>query len=129
MENNFDQALEVDVLAAALSIERQESGNLLELLARKLQLALPRNTQVKRQWFGLGAIKTVTLCFEDCHYQISREHYGSLTAKTIKVIRGVSIKTTEISTEEWSQQVAQALAQMAVRNAQIRDALSKFTLG
>jgi hypothetical protein len=129
MADNFDQALEVDILAAALMIDRRESGDMLELLSRKLKLSLPQNIQVQRQWFGLGAIKTVTLCFDDFHYQISREPYGSITARVITVIRGVKIKTTEISTAEWSQAVAQALTQIANRNAQVRDALTKFVLG
>ncbi len=129
MKENIEQSLEVDVLAAALSIDRRESGDLLELLARKFKRFLPRNTQVQRNWFGFGAIKTVTLCFDDYHYQISRERYGAIAAKTIKVIRGVSIKTTEISTAEWSQQVAQALAKIAARDAEVRNALSQFILG
>jgi hypothetical protein len=129
MEDNFNQALEVDVLAAALSIDRQESGDLLELLARKLKLFLPRNTEVQRTWFGFGAIKIITLCFDDYHYQISRERYGSLAARMITVIRGVSIKTTEITTAEWSQQVAKALAEIAARDAEVRNALSQFILG
>lgn len=129
MEDNYNQTLEVDVLAAALSIDRQESGELLELLVRKLKRFLPRNTQVQRSFFGFGAIKTVTLCFDDYHYQISRERYGSIAARMIKVIRGVSIKSTEISLEEWSQKVAEALAQTAARDAKVRDALSQFILG
>lgn len=129
MEDNLDQALEVDVLAASLSLERQDSGDILEMLARKLQGSLPQNTQVKRNLLGLGAIQSITLCFDDYHYQISRERYGSIVARTIKLIRGVSIKTTEISTQEWSQQVAQALAQKAANNTQFNQALNKFILG
>jgi hypothetical protein len=129
MENNLDQALEVDVLAAALSLDRRDSGDILELLARKLQGSLPQNTQIKRKLLGLGAIESITLCFDDYHYQISRERYGSIVARTIQVIRGISIKTTEISTEAWSLAVAQALARMAANNAQFNDALSKFIRG
>ena len=129
MEDKFNQALEVDILASALSIHRQESGELLELLVKKLKRFFPHNTQVRRNWFGFGAIKTVTLCFDDYHYQISRERYGSIAARMIKVIRGVGIKTTEITLDEWSQQVAKALAEIAARDAQVRNALSQFILG
>ncbi|WP_413174070.1 hypothetical protein [Anabaena azotica] len=129
MTDNFDQGLEVDVLAASLSLERQESGDILLLLARKLQLSLPKNTQIQRQWFGLGAIKSITLCFDDYHYEISRQRYGEITAKVIKIVGGVKIKTTEITTTEWSQAVAQTLAEKANNNTQMREALSKFTLG
>jgi hypothetical protein len=129
MTDNFDQGLEVDILAASLSLERQESGDILLLLARKLQLSLPKNTQIQRQWFGLGTIKTITLCFDDYHYEISRQRYGEITAKVIKIVGGIKIKTTEITTTAWSQAVAQTLAQKANNNTQMRDALSKFILG
>jgi hypothetical protein len=71
----------------------------------------------------------VTLCFDDYHYQVSRERYSGLSAKAIKVVRGVKIKTTELPTTEWSRQVAEALAGMAVQNAEVRDALTRFVVG
>lgn len=129
MTDNFDQGLEVDILAASLSLERQESGDILLLLARKLQLSLPKNTQIQRQWFGFGAITNIILCFDDYHYEISRQRYGEITAKVIKIVGGVKIKSTEVSTTEWSQLVAQKLAEKANNNSQMRDALNKFILG
>lgn len=126
---SLDLALEVDVLAASLSLDRQESGDLLSLLALKLKGGLPHNTQVEKGWMGMGAVQSVTLCFDDAHYQISRGQYGSLVAKVIKVVRGVKIKTTEIPAAEWSQQVAAALASAAKQDANMRHALNRFVLG
>jgi len=128
MEEHFNQALEVDILAASLSLERQESGDLLELLVQKLKPILPRNTQVKRALLGLGEVTSVTLCFEDYHYQISRERYGAIATKVLKIVGGVSIKTTTIPTSEWSQAVAQALSKMAAQDAQVRHALNQLIL-
>ncbi len=129
MTDDLNLALEVDVLAASLSLDQRESGDLLTLLAQKFEKGLPRNTQVERRLFGLGAVYTVTLCFDDYHYQVSREQYGDLSAKVIKVVRGIKIKTTELPTAEWSQQVAEALARMAVQNAEVREALTRFVVG
>lgn len=129
MADDLDLALKVDVLAASLSLDRRESGDLLTLLAQKLKSGFPRNTQVERRLFGLGAVYTVTLCFDDYHYQVSRGQYGDLSAKLTKVVRGVKIKTTEMPTGEWSQQVAEALARLAVQNAEVRDALTRFVGG
>ncbi|MDZ8052716.1 MAG: hypothetical protein RMX68_015850 [Aulosira sp. ZfuVER01] len=129
MTDNFDQELEVEILSAALTIERQETGDILKLLAFKLQRALPQNTQVQRQWFGLGAVTAVTLCFNDHHYQINRDRYGSITAKVMKLVGGVKIKTTEVSVTEWRQAVAATLVQVSSRNTEMREALSKFILG
>jgi hypothetical protein len=129
MTEDLDQALTVDILAAALSTDRQASGDLLSLLAKKFAGGLPRNTQVRRSWFGYGAVQAVIICFEDCQYEISREKYGSVVAKSIEVVRGVKIKTTQMSLTEWSQAIAQTLAQKALQNAEVRDGLQRFIVG
>lgn len=126
--DDFDQALEVDVLAAALALDRAETGDLVTLLAQKLTGILPRNTHVKRGLLGLGEIQTVTLDLNEDVYEIDRSRDGSLTAKAIKVVRGVKIKTTELTTAEWSQAVARSLSQIAIRDARFRDGLDRFVL-
>jgi hypothetical protein len=129
MEENLEQALAVDVLAAVLRMDSQESGDLLEFLAQKFKQSLPKNTQIQRGFLGMGAIKQLTICFDEHHYQISRERYGSFTPKVIKVVRGVVIKTTEVGMEQWNNEVAQELARLAQRSSEMRDALNKFAIG
>ncbi len=130
MEDNLEQALAVDVLAASLQMDKQESGDLLEFLAKKLQQSLPNNTQIQRGGFlGMGAIKQITIRFDENHYQINRERYGSFTPKIIKVVRGVVIKTTEISMEQWNNELALELSRLAQRSSEMRNALSKFVIG
>lgn len=129
MEENLDQALEVDVLAAGLRMDKQESGDMLESLAKRLQIILPNQILVKRELLGLGSVKEITVCFEDNHYQISRTRYGSLSAKIIKIVRSVVIKTTEVSMEQWNNEVAQNLARLAQNSAETRNALNKFING
>ncbi len=130
MEDNLDQALAVDVLAAALHMDKQESSDLLEFLAKKLQLSLPNNTQVKYSGFlGMGAIQQITIRFNENHYQINRERYGSFTPKVLKVVRGVVIKITEVSMEQWNDQLALELSHQAQRSGEMRNALSKFVIG
>ena len=130
MEDNLEQALAVDVLAASLQMDKQESGDLLEFLAKKLQQSLPKNTQIQRGgFFGMGAIKQITIRFDENYYQINRERYGSFTPKIIKVVRGVVIKTTEISMEQWNNELALELSRLAQRSSEMRNALSKFVIG
>jgi len=125
----LDPALEVDVLAAALHMDRQESGDLLEFLAKKLLLSLPQNTTVTRSGlFGGGAVKEITVRFDDYHYQIVRNQ-GAFKAFVLKLVRGVVLKTTEIPIDQWTEEVAQQLAVLATRSAQTRDALNKFVIG
>lgn len=132
MDDNLDQALEVDVLAAALRMDHQESGDLLEFLAKKLEQSLPQNTTVTRGGWFLSKehpVQQITVSFDDYQYQIIRERHTSFTAKVMKLVRGVVIKTTEIPIDQWTDEVAQQLAQLAQRSAQTRSALNKFVVG
>jgi len=132
MPEDFDQALQVDVLAASLRMEHQESGDLLEFLAKKLEQSLPQNTTVTRGGWFLSKdhpVQEITVRFNDYQYQILRERQGSLTAKVMKLVRGVVLKTTEIPIHQWTDEVAQQLAQLAENSAQTRRALNKFVIG
>ena len=132
MEENLDQALAVDVLAAALRMDHQESGDLLEFLAKKLEQSLPQNTTVTRGGWFLSKdhpVQEIKVCFEDYHYKIVREKRGLLTARVMKLVRGVVLKTTIIPVEQWTDEVAQHLAVLAERSGKTRIALNKFVLG
>ena len=132
MDDNLEQALAVDVLAAALRMDHQESGDLLEFLAKKLEQSLPQNTTVTRGGWLLSKehpVQEITVRFDDYQYQITRERHGLFRAKVMKLVRGVVLKTTEIPTDQWTDEVAQQLAQLAQSNAQTRNALNKFVIG
>ncbi len=131
MAEDLDPSLEVDVIAAGLRMDCQESGDLLEFLAKKLEQSLPQNTTVTRGGWFLSKehpVQEITVRFDNYHYQIVRRH-NSLTAKVMKLVRGVVLKTTEIPVEQWTEEVAQQLAQLAGYSAQTRSALNKFVLG
>jgi len=132
MEDNLDEALAVDVLAAALRMDHQESGDLLEFLAKKLEQSLPQNTTVTRGGWLLAKdhpVQEIIVRFEDYHYQIVREKRGSLTAKVMKLVRGVVLKTTIVPVDQWTEEVAQHLALLAEQSGQTRMALNRFVLG
>jgi hypothetical protein len=132
MGAEFDRSLEVDVLAAALRLDRDESGDLLEFLAQKLELSLPQQTTISRGGNFLSKqrpVKEIIVRFNDSHYQILRDRHGSVTAKVIQLVRGVAIKTTEMPIDVWTDQVAAQLTQLAAQSSQTRTALDKFVLG
>ncbi|MBD2773756.1 hypothetical protein [Iningainema tapete] len=124
----IEKELEVDILAAALGTNQQDNPELLGLLAKKLQQILPKNTRVKRRFFGLGSIQEITVFFDEYRFQVSRQRYGSLSAKVIKVVRGIVIKTTEIPFEQWNYEIAQELARLAQRSADTRNAIKKLVM-
>jgi hypothetical protein len=132
MTEAFDSSLEVDVLAAALRMDDQETGDLLEFLAQKLELSLPQSTTIARGGSFLAKkrlVKEITVRFNDYHYQIVRDRLGSPSAKVMKLVRGVVLKTTEIPVDQWIEEVAQQLVQLARQSSQARTALNKFVLG
>jgi hypothetical protein len=132
MENDLDKALEVDVLAAALKQDNQDSLDLLEFLAQKLELSLPQNTTVARGGWFLSKKRPVTeiiLRFEDYHYKIIRQENGSLLASSLKIVSGVALKTSIISLEQWTEEIAKKLVQLSSSSGQTLKALNKFVLG
>jgi len=58
-----------------------------------------------------------------------REKKGALTAREMKIVRGVTLSTKEVPTDKWVQDLAEALAQMAEKNKTTREALKKFVIG
>jgi hypothetical protein len=131
-EDDFDQALQLDVLAASLRADTVQSADLLEQLARMLQAAVPEAVTIKRSgWFMSKErpIEELDVKFDDSQYQIVREKHGSMTARSMKVVRGVVLKTTEISVEKCIEDILGALKLMSEKNAQTRRALNKFVLG
>ncbi len=132
MTDDLDPALQVDILAAALRMDHEDTKDLLEFLALKLEQSLPQATTVTRGggWFTKARpVTDIVVRFDDYHYQITREQHGSVTAKVLKVVRGVVLKTSEVPLEEWTGSIATQLAQVAERSTQTRQALNKFVLG
>ncbi len=131
-DNDYEQALQVDVLACSLQMDKSESGDLLEFLAAKLSSALPEETEITRGGWFLSASKPVTelsIKLGDQGFQIVREKRGAITARQMKIVRGVVLKTEEVPVDQWVQNLAAALANLAEKNSRTRAALQKFVIG
>lgn len=125
----MDDALEVDILAASLRMEGADAAGMMETLAKKLQMALPDNVTVTRGgWFlsSTRPVKDIIVRFEDNHFQLTKDKYGPVSAKQIKVVRGVALKTSDVTFDEWIKNLAEAMADLAGRNMQAREAMSKL---
>jgi hypothetical protein len=131
MQEDFDAALKMDVLTAALRMDKQQAKDLLEYLALKFQGCLPESTTIKRGGWILSAerpVEQLTIAFPDCQFQLERQKHGPVSAKIMKIVRGVVLKTTEVSVEEWTKQLAETLSQAASQNSATRDALQKLVM-
>lgn len=126
-----DRGLEADVFAATLEKGLQESQDLLEYLALKFDGPLSALLTVKRGG-GLFSkthpVEEITLRFPESHFQISRDRGGAFSAKVLKEVRGIVLKTTPVPVEEWLHRLAQELSRQAETSLSSRQALSRFVL-
>lgn len=126
-DDNF--ALEIDVLTSALNINSSDSQQMMELLAQKLEGALPHAVEVDREgsiFSGKKRVRSLTITFEEFQYQLVCEKNRKLSAKKLKVVRGIALKTVDIEFGQWVSDVAGELSKMAGESASARDALSKM---
>jgi hypothetical protein len=130
--DEFDQALEVDVLACSLRMEKEQSSDLMEYLALKLSGALPEDTAIVRGGWFLSSKRPVTeltLKLPDAGFQLTRDKRNHIDARILKIVRGVVLKTEEVSMEVWIMALAEALSKLAQKNSATRAALEKFVIG
>lgn len=131
MNGELGEPLPVDMLAASL---RADSGDLkafMEALAVKLEGALPGRVLVTRQsslFSREHPVREIAILFGDYQYRIRRERQGSITTERAKVVRDIVLKTDAIPMNQWTDELAQRLAEEAGQSAQARSALERFLL-
>ena len=126
-----DRGLEADVFAATLAKGLQESQDLLEFLAQKFDGPLSALLTVKRGgglFSKVHPVEELTLKFPQFHFQITRDRGGAFRAMILKEVRGVVLKSTPVSVDEWLQRLAQELSTQAEASVNSRQALSRFVL-
>jgi hypothetical protein len=132
MAEGLDRGLEADVLAATLRQGLEESRDLLEFLALKFEGPLSSLMSVRRKG-GLFSkehpIEELVIRFEERHFQMTREPQGFLSAKILKSVRGIVLKTSKVGQEDWLRELAAELALQAERSTLSREALARFILG
>jgi hypothetical protein len=131
MEDDVNEALQFETLAAALKLGRAEEKDLVESLAHMLTLSLPDRTSITRGGWLLSRekpIQELTIRFEDFHYRVTKEGSG-YSAKALKIVRGVALKTTDMELEACFKSIIEELTNLADKNAKARDALQRFVSG
>ncbi len=131
MDEAPDMGMEADVLSATLHAGLKEAQDLLDFLAQKFEGPLSHLIEVRRRGGLFGnkhAVEEITFKFEDRQLRITRESHGSFSAKSLKVVRGVVLKTNVVDIEQWIGELSQALARQAEKSESFRTALSRFVL-
>ena len=125
-----EEDLAFQIRSAELRQSLESSGDLLEGLATKLQLSLPEHTTIKRS--GLFSktkpVKELTVRFPERHFQVQRNASG-LSAQVMTVVRGVVLKSSEVSMDKWLEELSTQLNAMASESVQMRQILEHFVRG
>ncbi len=121
------------ILAASLAagLARELGGDremFLSLLVEALQPALGERLRVQRGggWFRRdGPIRRLELDMDAQRFFLDVGKSGALSATRQRVVRGIALKTEEISVEEWLQTVTSAVADYARTHREALDALKR----
>lgn len=125
------EPLQVDLLAASLRADTTDLKAFLEALAVKLEGAMPDNTVVARQnklFSREHPVREILITLDEYQYRISHEQQGPLLAQRAKVVRGIVLKTDQLSMDQWIGELAEGLARQAQTSSQARIALERFLL-
>jgi len=131
MENLPGGPLQMEMLAASLRADSTDNRAFLEALAAKLSGSLPNQTTVIRHssiFSREHPVKEIAVTMGDYQYRIGREKQGPIMTQRAKVVRGIVLKTEQISMDQWIDELAGALAHEAEHSAQARIALERFLL-
>jgi hypothetical protein len=131
MQNEPSQAMQVELYAASLRADYTDVGAFLEALAVKFEGALPTHTKVSRHaslFSRERPVKEIAVTLGEFQYRIGKERQGPLLAQRSHFVRGITLSSEQIAVEQWIEEVAEALAQLAEHNQQAHMALSRFLI-
>lgn len=131
-EDPMDSALQFEVLAATLKNDHGASRDMLEQLAKMLSASYPGGTTISRGGFFMSSnrpVNELTVRFDEWQFQINREKHGSFSARSMKLVRGVALKTNELPIDQCIEEIIKEIMKLADKNAQTKAALNKFIAG
>jgi hypothetical protein len=118
-----------DLDASALRADGADLSVFVEVLARKLEAALPAETEVRRRSKGLlsreKVVETIEVSLGDHRYVLQRERRG-VTASRAQEVRGVVIKRQPLELDAWVDALTSQLGELAAGSAAARAALDRL---
>jgi hypothetical protein len=130
MEDAISDDTDIDAIAAALRADTAESGTLLDVVALKLEDALPSLTEVDR-YSSLGRnrghVKRVQLTLGDKVFTLQRRHH--IEATVAHVVGGITLATDELDADVWLRDLIARMAELSADQTRIRQALDQLVLG
>jgi hypothetical protein len=100
-----------------------------EVLARKLEAALPTETEVRRRSKGLFSrekvVEAIEVTLGDQRYALQRQGRG-VTASRAQEVRGVVIKRQPLELDAWVEALTGQLRELAAGSAAARAAFERL---
>jgi hypothetical protein len=127
-DDDLEQRLSFDLVAAALRSDLADTPAFLEALAVRLEGALPSAVEVRRSSGLLGRrrqVRRVMLTLGDDRFTVEARGDG-LLAERAHVVRGITLRRDELSLAAWIDDLARALADHAATVAADRAAVERL---
>ena len=123
--------IDVELVAASLRASSSDLKAFVEVLAEKLERALPGRVQVERRSTRFLAkeklVDRIQCQLGDARYVLSTRN--GLEAQRAKAVRGVVLKTEQLSLDDWLGALAHDLAAEAETNEHAQLALQQLLVG
>jgi hypothetical protein len=137
--DSLPEAPPLDVRGAPLTARRfvdalgagaKRNRDVMNTVATRLYQAFPLLTEVDRGIFGAGPAKrvaiTVPLGNDRLRYALSLGRSGELETTCAKIVRGVTIRTEQVSFEAWAQGLYEDLNAYARSSVQAQEMLANL---
>jgi hypothetical protein len=132
MAERDDVGADVDLLAASLRASSSDLETFVEVLAEKLELALPGRVRVGRQGSRLRGrqrrVARIQCDFGEQRYLLATRD-GLVEARRATAVRGVVLKTDIVPLEKWLDGLARDLAIEARTSERAQRALQELLTG
>jgi hypothetical protein len=123
-EGGVPPALRLDVFATVLRRQAADADELLGFLAERLARALPDAVRVSRRGpLGTGRVRGVRMVLPHVEFELRRGAAGTLEAFIGKAVGGVVLRHDPVALEDWINQLAGALEDVAAHSESSRYAL------
>jgi len=126
-----EAGIDVELVAASLRASSRDVKTFVEVLAVKLDEALPDRVQVERRatrFLGKDKrVERIQCQLGDVRYSLSTR--DGIDARRAKAVRGVVLKSEELSLDDWLGALARDLAEEAQTNERAQVALQELLSG
>lgn len=118
-----------DMLAAALRADMSDLNTFVEVLAGKVESALPGRVTVERRGGGLFSrekrVHRIEINLDNNRYALVADR-GRILARRSSVVRGIVLKTEDLPLDSWINMLSRDLAAEAEQSESARVALERM---